>query len=112
MEGTFTISESQVAPLKRDIAICDRDHGDLKLLGGGAESEQQCEDIVNTWQVSVTMHDANANQKEEYCTPGSVSIIIRFLGAMLCSLCLRLEASLTRASAGLRRRRTPRMRCR
>lgn len=47
--GTFHKRDPGVVPLQRDIAVCDRNHGHLELLGRGAEGQQQCQDIIDTW---------------------------------------------------------------
>lgn len=36
-------------PLQRNVAVCDGDHGQLKLFRGGAESQEEGHDIVDTW---------------------------------------------------------------
>lgn len=36
-------------PLEGHIAISDRDHGDLEVLGRGTEGQEQCQDIIDTF---------------------------------------------------------------
>jgi hypothetical protein len=43
------VGETMVAPLQRHVAVSDRDHGNLELLGRGAKGQQQGQDIVNAW---------------------------------------------------------------
>jgi hypothetical protein len=36
-------------PFQRNITVCDRNHGQLKLFGGGTKSQEEGHDIVDTW---------------------------------------------------------------
>lgn len=69
--------------MQRHIAICHRDHGDLQLVRPRGEGEQYSKDIV----------DPCTKRQPECGTrwpgagdslPGSVSIMMRFFGAMAC----------------------------
>lgn len=67
--------------MQRHVSICHRDHGDLQLVRPRGEGEQYSEDIVNP-----------CTKRQSECgirwrgtgdsLPGSVSIIIRFFGAI------------------------------
>lgn len=80
---------TQVAPLQRHVAVRDRDHDHLELLRGGAEGQQQGQNIINACGVraSVRLGGGRSVIDASFCregrAPGSVSIMMRFLGAMV-----------------------------
>lgn len=69
--------------MQRHIAVCHRDHGDLQLVRPRGESEQYSEDIVNPCTKRQSEQGARGPGARD-SLPGSVSMIIRFFGAMAC----------------------------
>lgn len=69
------------SPLQRHVAVGHGDHGQLKLVRARGERQEQGEHIVDTWSFACQC-EARAGGRRGRGLPGSVSMIMRFLGAM------------------------------